>query len=97
VISTIWTAYYLCRRVMARYDVPLSEVFDWRKLGFSLAAALLALAAMHGVLLWLPHSHVGTMLGLVLFAAVYTLAARFILREEYGYVIRAFTRRRAAT
>ena len=97
VISTLWTAYYLCRRVMVRYDVPLSEVFDWRKLGFSLAAALLALAAMHGVLMWLPHSHVGTVLGLALFAAVYTLAARFILREEYGYVVRAFTRRRAAT
>jgi hypothetical protein len=33
---------------------------------------------------------------LLSFALVYTLAARFIMREEYGYVMRAFLRRRQA-
>ena len=36
------------------------------------------------------------LLALGAFALVYVIAARFILREEYGYVMRAFTRRRAA-
>ena len=39
----------------------------------------------------------GLFAALVVFAVVYATAARFILRDEYGYVMRAFTRRRAAT
>ena len=97
VVSQLWTAYYLCRRVMTRYGVPLSEVFHWRKLGLSLLASLFALASMHAVLAWLPDGHVSTALALMTFAALYVLAARLILREEYGYVVRAFTRRRPAT
>jgi len=38
---------------------------------------------------------VTTLVGLGIFAAVYVIAARFILREEYGYVVRAFQRRQA--
>ena len=96
-VSTMWTAYYLCRRVMARYGVPLSAVFHWRKLGCSLLSALLALGITHGLLGWLPRGAAGTLLSLAVFGVVYALAARLILREEYGYVVRAFTRRRAAT
>jgi len=97
VVSNLWSGFYLGRRVMLRYRVPLSEIFHWRKLAFSFAASLLALACMHGVLVLLPRSHVNLALALVTFGAVYTLAARFILREEYGYVVRAFIRRRHAT
>jgi hypothetical protein len=75
----------------------VAEIFHWRKLAFSFAASLLALACMHGVLVLLPRSHVNLALALVTFGAVYALAARFILREEYGYVVRAFIRRRHAT
>lgn len=96
VASQAWTAYFLCRRVMSRYGVPLSEVFHWRKLGLSLLAALTSLAAMHAVISRLPHGHAGTLAGLAVFGALYALAARFILREEYEYVMRAFTRRREA-
>jgi len=97
VVSNLWSGFYLGRRVMLRYRVPVSEIFHWRKLAFSFAASLLALACMHGVLMLLPRSHVNLALALVTFGAVYTLAARFILREEYGYVVRAFIRRRHAT
>jgi O-antigen/teichoic acid export membrane protein len=97
VISQMWTGYYLCRRVMSRYDAPLSEVFHWRKLGLSLLASLFALASMHAALTWLPDGHASTAAALALFAGLYALAARLILREEYGYVMRAFTRRRPAT
>jgi len=44
----------------------------------------------------LPDGLASTVLALGAFALVYVIAARFILREEYGYVMRAFTRRRAA-
>ncbi len=52
---------------------------------------------MHGALTWLPRTHLNLAVALALFCAVYALAARIILREEYGYVVRAFTRRRHAT
>jgi hypothetical protein len=34
--------------------------------------------------------------GVGIFALVYAMAARIILREEYGYVMRAILRRKAA-
>jgi hypothetical protein len=34
--------------------------------------------------------------GVAVFGLVYALAARIILREEYGYVMRAILRRKAA-
>ena len=35
----------------------------------------------------------GTLAGLGAFATVYVIAARLILREEYGYIVRALSRR----
>jgi hypothetical protein len=35
----------------------------------------------------------GVFAGLALFAIVYAVAARLILREEYGYIVRALARR----
>ncbi|HEU4590656.1 MAG TPA: oligosaccharide flippase family protein [Steroidobacteraceae bacterium] len=97
VVGQYWTGYYLARRVMLRYHVPLSAIYQWRKFGLSLLASGFALAVMHGALTWLPDGFVGTAVALALFAAVYAIAARFILREEYGYVMRAFLRRGQAT
>jgi O-antigen/teichoic acid export membrane protein len=94
VAGQMWTGYFLARRVMSRYGVPLSEVFQWRKLGWSLLASLCGIAILHGLISWLPHSLMSTALGVLSFALFYTLAARFIMREEYGYVLRAFLRRR---
>jgi hypothetical protein len=39
---------------------------------------------------------VGTLAGLAVFALVYAIAARVILREEYGYVMRAILRKKPA-
>jgi O-antigen/teichoic acid export membrane protein len=97
VVSQIWSGYYLGRRVMTRYAVPAAQIFHWRKLAWSLFASLLALGLMHVALAWLPRTHLNLAAGLALFGAVYALAARIILREEYFYVMRAFTRRRHAT
>jgi O-antigen/teichoic acid export membrane protein len=97
VVGQLWTAWYLGKRVMTRYQVPLAEIFPWRKFGLSLAASLFALAVMHGTISVMPEGIVSTLAGLGIFAAVYVIAARFILREEYGYVVRAFTQRRQAT
>jgi len=97
VVSQMWSGFYLGRRVMLRYRVPAAEIFHWRKLALSFAASLLAMATMHGVLAWLPRTHANLALALAAFGTVYALAARFILREEYFYVLRAFTRRRHAT
>jgi O-antigen/teichoic acid export membrane protein len=97
VVGQLWTAWYLGRRVMTRYQVPLAEIFQWRKLGLSIAASALALAMMHGALTWLPPGILGLLASLVIFGAVYVIAARFILREEYSYVVRAFLRRGQAT
>ncbi|HEV8444247.1 MAG TPA: oligosaccharide flippase family protein [Steroidobacteraceae bacterium] len=96
VAGQMWTGYYLACRVMLRYRVPLSEIFQWRKFGLSLLASVLSLAILHGMLVCLPDGLASTVLALGAFALVYVIAARFILREEYGYVMRAFTRRRAA-
>jgi xanthine/uracil permease len=63
----------------------------------SFAASLLALAALHGALTWWGPSYVSLALALALFGVIYALCARFILREEFDYVVRAFTRRRPAT
>lgn len=97
VVGQFWTAWYLGRRVMQRYRVPLAEIYQWRKFGLALLASALALMCMHGVLNWLPGSRAAVAAALAVFVAVYVIASRFILREEYGYVLRAFTRRRAVT
>ena len=97
VVGQMWSGYYLGRRVMVRYRVPVSQICQWRKFALALLAAALALALMHATLRWLPEGPPSLLAGVAVFAVVYALAARFILREEYGYVMRAFTRRREAT
>ncbi|HET7810005.1 MAG TPA: oligosaccharide flippase family protein, partial [Steroidobacteraceae bacterium] len=96
VVGQMWSGYYLGRRVMVRYRVPAAEIFQWRKFGLALLAASLALALLHATLLALPDGPSSLLAGVAVFAVAYALAARFILREEYGYVMRAFTRRREA-
>jgi O-antigen/teichoic acid export membrane protein len=97
VVGQMWSGFYLGRRVMMRYQVPVSEIFQWRKFGLALLASASALALMHATLRWLPDGPSSLLAGVAVFAVAYALAARFILREEYGYVMRAFTRRREAT
>ncbi len=94
VAGQMWTSIYLSRRVMQRYQLPLSDLMEWNKLGLALAASLVALAALHGAMMWLPHMRISALVGLAVFGAVYALAARLILKEEYGYLMRALARRR---
>jgi len=96
VIGQSWTSIYLGKRVLTRYGLPLSELCQWGKLGLALAASLAAIAALHASQLYLPHTPAGMLAGLALFTLVYTLASRIILREEYGYVMRAILRRKVA-
>jgi O-antigen/teichoic acid export membrane protein len=97
VAGQIWSGFYLGRRVMQRYQVPLGAIYQWRKLWLSIAASALALGAMHAAILYLPRTTWSAAGAVVLFGLVYTIAARFILSEEYGYVLRALTRRRQPT
>jgi O-antigen/teichoic acid export membrane protein len=97
VVGQLWTAWYLGRRVMIRYRIPVTEIFQWRKFALSIAASTFALALMHGALMWLPDGPLSVLAGLAIFGLVYVVSARFILREEYGYVVRAFLRRGQAT
>jgi O-antigen/teichoic acid export membrane protein len=96
VIGQIWTSIYLGSRVLKRYQLPLSGLCQWSKLGLALASSLVALAAMHAAQLYLPDSALGVAAGLGVFGLMYVIAARVILREEYGYVIRAILRRKPA-
>jgi O-antigen/teichoic acid export membrane protein len=96
VVGQTWTSFYLGSRVLKRYNLPLSELCQWGKLGLALAASLVALAAMYATQRYLPDGALGTLAALAVFALVYAIAARIILREEYGYVMRAILRRRTA-
>jgi hypothetical protein len=82
--------------VLKRFKLPLSELCQWSKLGLALASSLVALAALHASQLYLPSTSLGMVVGVGIFALVYAMAARIILREEYGYVMRAILRRKAA-
>jgi hypothetical protein len=95
VVGQTWSSFYLGTRVLKRYQLPLSELCQWSKLGLALLASLTGVAALHVSQLYLPHSAVSMLLGLLIFALVYGIAARLILREEYGYVMRALRRRPA--
>jgi hypothetical protein len=77
---------------MKRFKLPLAEIFHWDKLGLSLAASLVALAALHGVQTAID-GPAGALAGLALFGVIYAIAARLIMREEYGYIMRALSRR----
>jgi O-antigen/teichoic acid export membrane protein len=92
VAGQAWTSLYLGRRLLRRYNLPLSELCQWDKLGLALAASLVALAALYGVETAVPGKG-GALAGLGVFALVYLVASRLILREEYGYIVRALTRR----
>ena len=96
VVGQTWTSIYLGSRVLKRFQIPLSELCQWSKLGLALASSLVALAALHASLQYLPSSPLGTVAGVAVFALVYAIAARVILREEYGYVMRAILRRKTA-
>ncbi len=96
VLGQAWTSIYLGSRVLKRFQLPLSELCQWGKLGLALAASLLALAAVHASQLYLPATSFGMVVGVGIFAVVYAIAARVILREEYSYVMRAILRRKTA-
>ena len=51
---------------------------------------------MHGMLMTLPRTALNVTGALAVFALVYAIAARLIMREEYGYIVRALTRGRKA-
>ena len=80
------------RALLKRYNLPLSELCQWGKLGLALAASLVALAALYGTQTAID-GRAGALAGLGVFALVYVIAARLILREEYGYIVRALSRR----
>lgn len=92
VVGQMWTSLYLGRRLMKRYALPLAEICQWGKLGLAMTASLLSLGALLGTQAAVP-GHAGTLAGLAAFGLTYAIAARLILREEYGYIVRALTRR----
>jgi O-antigen/teichoic acid export membrane protein len=96
IVGQTWTSIYLGSRVLKRYQLPLSELCQWGKLGLALISSMVALAALHASQLYLPDGTFGVAAGLATFALVYGVAARVILREEYGYVMRAILRRKPA-
>jgi O-antigen/teichoic acid export membrane protein len=95
VAGQTWSSIYLATRVMKRYRLPLSGVCQWSKLGLALLASLLGIAALHVSQHYLPGSTLAMLAGLAVFALVYLAAARLILREEYGYVMRIIRRKAA--
>ncbi|HEU4780331.1 MAG TPA: oligosaccharide flippase family protein, partial [Steroidobacteraceae bacterium] len=96
VVGQTWTSFYLGSRVLKRYNLPLSQLCQWGKLGLAFAASLVAIAAMYAAQIYLPRTAAGTLGALAVFALVYAIASRVILREEYSYVMRAILRRKAA-
>ena len=75
---------------MKRFQLPLSELCEWSKLGLALSGV----AGGESPRCTLSQVYLTAMpwrmlAGLAVFAVVYMAAARVILREEYGYVMRA--------
>jgi O-antigen/teichoic acid export membrane protein len=95
VVGQAWSSIYLGTRVLKRYRLPLSALCQWNKLALALLASLAGVAAVHVSQLYLAGMPVRMLAGLGVFALVYTIAARVILREEYGYVLRALRRKTA--
>lgn len=95
VAGQTWSSFYLGRIVLKRYGLKPGDLCQWHKLGLALLASLVGMAAVHASQLYLPHSPAGMLAGLAVFALVYLAAARLILREEYGYVLRALRKRPA--
>jgi O-antigen/teichoic acid export membrane protein len=96
VIGQFVASIYVGARVLKRYRLPLSELCQWGKLGLALVTSLVAIAALHASQRYLPGGPAGVLAALSIFVLVYGLGARVILREEYGYVMRAILRRKAA-
>jgi O-antigen/teichoic acid export membrane protein len=96
VVGQTWSSFYLGTRVLKRYQLPLSELCQWSKLGLAMVASLVGVAAVHVAQLYLPPGPMSMLAGLGLFALLYAIAARLILREEYGYVMRALLRKKPA-
>jgi len=95
VVGQAWSSIYLGSRVLRRFQLPLSELCDWSKLGLALLATLVGIAAVHVSQIYLAAMPWRLLAGLGVFLVVYTIAARVILREEYGYVMRALRRKTA--
>jgi O-antigen/teichoic acid export membrane protein len=95
VAGQTFSSVYLGARIMKRYQLPLSEVCQWGKLGLAMFASLVGVAAMHVSQHYLPGARWAWVAGLASFALVYLVAARLILKEEYGYVIRILRRKAA--
>jgi O-antigen/teichoic acid export membrane protein len=95
VVGQVWSSVYLGARVLRRYRIPLSELCQWGKVGLAMLASLASIAALHATQVYLSHTPAGMLAGLAVFVAVYLVAARLILREEYGYVLRALRRKPA--
>lgn len=96
VVGQTWSSFYLGARTLKRFQLPLRELCQWSKLGLALLASLAGVAALHVSTHYLPDDASGMLAGLAIFALVYVIAARLILREEYGYVMRAILRKKTA-
>jgi O-antigen/teichoic acid export membrane protein len=96
VVGQYYSATHLGFRMLSRFRMPLSELCQWSKLGLALLASLVGVAAMHVARGYLPSAPPGALASVAVFCIVYLIAARLILREEYGYVMRAILRRKAA-
>jgi O-antigen/teichoic acid export membrane protein len=96
VLGQFWASTHLGIRMLQRFRMPLSELCQWGKLGLALLASLAGVAAMHVARAYLPDTVAGSLCSAGVFALVYLIAARLILREEYGYVMRAILHRKAA-
>ena len=95
VVGQAWSSIYLGTRVLKRFQLPLSELCDWSKLGLAFLASLVGIAAVHLSQIYLTAMPWRMLAGLAVFTVVYMAAARVILREEYGYVMRALRRKTA--
>lgn len=96
VVGQTWSSFYLGARTLKRFQLPLSDLCQWSKLGLALLASLAGIAALHVAMHYLTATPAGMLAALAVFGLVYLIAARLILREEYGYVMRAILRRKAA-
>jgi O-antigen/teichoic acid export membrane protein len=87
VISQIFVAVFLGRRVKVRFRIPVSQICEWNKLGLTLVATLMAFVVLYGSQLLLPRSLASALMSALLCGLVYFFAVRRFLREEYGYVV----------
>jgi O-antigen/teichoic acid export membrane protein len=96
VLGQFWASTHLGIRMVKRFNLPVSQLCQWGKLGLAMLASLAGVGAMHVTRAYLPDSAPGSLGSALVFALVYVIAARLILREEYGYVLRAILQRKSA-